>query len=188
MKLFKGVSMVLLAFISLTLSSCRYPWTIEKRTSGYKLIRDFENAGEQEDFATRQVFRKNYETREFEAYKGDIECYKNKHGINFKFDSALIIIGNQDSIYSPLFTSKVIRPGLIGCNSLSGHFIIINELSDLEKKHKKRFSLWVFQPECLNPQVVLIEIIIPVKNKDVPLSEFVENASLTFVYLGWIIL
>lgn len=188
MKLCKISSIILLGFISLTFTSCRYPYTIVKRNSGYKLVRDFENAGERDCFASRQVFRRNYKQMDYPPYKGEVEVYKDEKGMDVKYESALIKLGANDSLYYHLFSSKIIQPQLIGCNSLSGHSILIHELTDLEKRHKKRFSLWVFQPGCLNPEVVLIEITNPDKNKDAPLYEFVENAKLTFVYHGWIIM
>ncbi|HLN71782.1 MAG TPA: hypothetical protein VK205_00705 [Prolixibacteraceae bacterium] len=178
----------LLIILCISLISCSYPWTIEKRHHRLLLVRNFKNQGEVEDYNTKQVFRKEYKLKSFESYTGEIQVYKNEQEINFKFDSALIILNEIDSLFSPLFTSKLIQPEYIGCNSLSGHSISIEELKDLETKHKKRFKLYVWQPNWFNPQVVLIELTNTTSNKNADLSEFIKGADLTFVYLGWIII
>ncbi len=181
------LSIILLA-VCFSLVSCRYPWAIEKRNDRYALVKDFKNQGEAEDYYTRQAFRKEYKSMSFEPYTGEIQVYKSEQEINFRFDSALLIINKIDSLFLPLFMSKLIQPAYIGCNSLSGHSIGIEELKNLETMHRKRFKLYVWQPNFFNPQVVLIEITNTAINKNAELSEFIKGADLTFVYLGWIII
>jgi hypothetical protein len=184
MKLIYIITLILLA----TCTSCRYSWTIEKLNNRYSLVRDFKNQGEQEDYWTRRAFKKEYKKMSFNTYEGGISITKTEGGINIKFDSALISLSDNDSIFSQLFTSRLIQPEILGCNSLEGHGILINELSDIETKHKKRFSLWVWQPNCMNPQVVLIEIYNRNCNSKKKLREFITGAKLTFVYHGWVII
>ena len=185
MKLFITLIIIIIIF---TCVSCRYSYIIEKRNNRYVLTRDFKNQGELEDYWTRSVFKKEYKKMSFNPYNGEILVSRTEDAIEIRFDSALIKISYRDSLYSCLFTSRLIHPRNIGCSSLSGHGILIQELYNLETRHKKRFSLWVWQPNCMNPQVVLLEITNKKINKNKKLCEFVNGAELTFVYMGWIII
>ena len=167
--------------ILFTFVSCSYFWRTEKSIK-------FKNEGEQEEYWTKKIFKEKYKKMSFKPYCGEILVYKTEDAINIKFDSALININNRDSLYYCLFTSRLIQPKIIGCSSLSGHGILIHELFNLETRHKKRFSLWVWQPNNMNPQVVLLEITNKKSNKNKKLSEFINGAELTFVYMGWTII
>lgn len=86
------------------------------------------------------------------------------------------------------FNQRPITPDMISCNSHEGHGLLIKEIKEFEKEHKKRFEFWVWQPNCMNPQVIFIEITNKEYNSDIKLEEFVKNAQVTFVYKGWIII
>jgi hypothetical protein len=172
----------------LTLESCGYSLSLEKTNSKYKIKKEFKNAREQEKHNIRMVFRNNYHKEDFLKYSGNIHFEKSDKGINIIYDNAETNISLSDSIYLELFKNKLLTPEMINCHSLDGHGLLINELDYVKKRHKKRFEVWVWQPNEMNPQVILIELMNKKSSKNSTLKDFIKESEVTFVYYGWIII
>lgn len=182
-------SIALLIELSLLFVSCRYSLTIEKRHSGSSLVRNYKTSGEREGYLAKRIFRKEHKQMSFKPYIGELRVYHSADSINIEFDSALIVLNDRDTLYSHLFTSRLIQPAFIGCNSRLGHMVEIEELYNLETRHSKRFLLKIWLPYYLNTaEVVLLEVTNSKSKKKIKLSDFVKGAELTFVYRGWIIM
>ena len=185
----KIILYLIFIFSILTFGSCKYPLTIQKNYyDKLTLKREFANEGEHSAFMSRKVYRKKRHDESYPKYTGKIETNEYKDEITISYDSVVIRLGLEDKRYLDIFTTGLMWPQMLGCWSSEGHGILINELYDLQKRHKRRFEFWVWQPNEMNPQSFLIELTNTGKFKKNNLEEFLKQAKVTYVYKGGIII
>lgn len=179
---------------------------------GFSQKREFKNQGEQENYWAEIVFEKDYKKQQYNKFNGNIEIVNDN---KIKFDNKTLIVHCQKE-FLPIFTSGIFYPQLIIGNgennkilskeeeeklSPQDRFIynlnrndsfsvsIFEELSFLSKSPKiKRFRFWNSRPGSANPQVYFIELTNEKANEKTSLEKFIQNAELTFIKAGHIII
>ena len=185
----KLILYLIVVFSLLSFGSCRYPLTIQKNRNGKLTIeREFENEGEHSEYMSRKAFRKKHHTESYPKYTGTIETITSKDAISINYDTVVIRIGVDDIRYLGIFTNGLLAPQMLGCWSSEGHLISITELYNLQKRHKRRFEFWVWQPHAFNPQSFFIELTNEGKVKNSSLEEFLKDAKVSCVCEGGIII
>ncbi|MCH2195913.1 hypothetical protein [Kordia sp.] len=186
--------------------------TITCRAQNLELKPPFKNQGAQEGYWAQEFFKKEYVKTTYKVYTDSI---KKTTVTNFMYTDKTFEVHNLNKLLAPIFSKGILYPQLISdfetqpkktakeLDSLStiqrylydisrgDHLIISNieELPFLSNSSKvKRFRFWMYRPNIANPQVFLFELTNDKATKKTTLKEFVENATLTFLKAGWIVI
>ncbi|MBU2929621.1 hypothetical protein [Winogradskyella psychrotolerans] len=158
----------------------------------------FSNQGEQEDYWTQEFFKDKYEKQIHGKFTDKIEILNEKelldgHGkfIEFvneiQFGNRTVNIHLPDLKYQPIFKTGILYPELISESNFDiGAFEELNFLS--HSVNVKRFRMWIFYEKRANPEVYLFELTNNKAMGKTNFAEFIENAELTFIKNGWIII
>ena len=158
----------------------------------------FSNQGEQEDYWTQEFFKDEYEKQIHSKFTDKIEILKEKelldgHGkfmefVNeIQFGNRTVNIHLPDLKYQPIFKTGILYPELISESNFDiGVFEELNFLS--HPVNVKRFRMWIFHKKRSNPEVYLFELTNDKATEKTNLTDFIENAELTFIKNGWIII
>ena len=172
----------------------------------------FKNQGEQENYWTQELFKKEYKKQSYELYLNEI---KEKDGTEFIYDNKSLSIYGIDEPLKLLFKKGILYPQLISgfttqnrktekeLDSLSvseryfyelsrGDNLTITNLEELDflsnSPKTKRFRFWLGRPKSVNPQIYIFELTNENADKNTKLKEFIMNSKLTFLKEGWIII
>lgn len=174
--------------------------------------REYKNQGEQENYWAEILFRKEYKKQDYTKFNGKIEIISDD---KIKFGNKNLIVYCPKE-YLSIFTTGIFYPQLI-LGDTENNKILSNEeqvklsseerfkynlnrndtfrisafeeLTFLTKSPKtKRFRFWNFRPGFANPQVYFIELTNEKATKKTLLQEFIQNAQLTFIKAGHIII
>ncbi len=157
--------------------------TIEKKSGLRKPT--FKNQGEQEDYWAQEFFKKEYKPEKYLKYSGEIKIREDNR-IHFGQFQAVEIF-NTNSENNMIFTKGLFYPDILGLMSLKiGNLEEVKFLSDSPKI--KRFRFWLYRPNMANPQVYFFELTNNKATERTEWNSFIENARLTFVKGGWIII
>jgi len=86
-----------------------------------------------------------------------------------------------------IFEKGILHPEIF--NTLTLKIGSLDELEFLSNNPQvKRFKFWLYQPNMMNPQVYLFELTNDEANENTTWNSFMENAKLTFVKNGWIVI
>jgi hypothetical protein len=208
MKLF---ALILLLTFSIACKSQSNPGKVKTEKST-ELKPPFKNQGEQENYWTQELFKKEYKKLSYEQYRNEI---KEKEGTEFIYDNKSFNIYGVNDTLKLIFRKGILYPQLISgftiekrksekeLDSLSvseryfyelsrgDNLTITNleELNFLSKSPKiKRFRFWLGRPKSANPQVYIFELTNETADKNTTLEEFIANSKLTFIKEGWIII
>ena len=194
MKLF--VAIILLTF-SIGCKSQSKPEKV-KNEKITELKPPFNNQGEQEDFWAQEFFKNQYEKQNHDKFSEKISVIVDKeildgNGNHFYFDNK-IQFGNRilniqlsDLKYQSIFTSGILYPEVISSDDI--RIGALEELTFLSNSNKiKRFRMWISYPKRANPEVYLFELINDKASEKTKWNDFIENAELTFIKNGWIII
>ena len=160
----------------------------------------------------KRAFNSEYKRQSFETYKSKIEIINDS---TFEFDGKTLLITNTDQSLINIFKKGIFNPDIVfGAETLkpltqnqidtmttnekvfynmvrndSLNISSLKELVKLNPNYRtKRFAFWLFSPGRLNPTEYYFEIFNNKANKKSSLSEFLENAKMTFFYKGTIII
>ena len=179
----------------------------------YAQERTFKNQGEQEDYWAEELFRNEYVEQSFDNFKGVISI-KGKRTLTFENKTLEVWTTNPELM--DIFIRGIFCPQLIIGNEESNPSkskTEIAQLSDKEKfkywiskndtlqisnfeelefmnksPQKKKFRFWNHSSGLANPQVYLLELTNNKASKDTDLKTFIQEAKLTFLKAGWIII
>ncbi|ALJ04810.1 hypothetical protein APS56_06605 [Pseudalgibacter alginicilyticus] len=158
----------------------------------------FKNQGGQEDFWAQEFFKDEYEKQNHIKFNGEIKIvneYKSldEHG-NFITNANEISFGNRvveinlnDNKLRSIFENGILYPDLIS----EKYFKIwdLEELSFLNKSPKiKKFRIFANMPERIYTQIILLELKNESADNQTSMSEFIENAQLTFIKEAWLMM
>ncbi|MGK0307483.1 MAG: hypothetical protein ACI8RP_000435 [Urechidicola sp.] len=208
MKLF---AIILLLTFSINCKSQSNPEKVQTEKST-ELKPPFKNQGEQEDYWTQELFKKEYKKLSYETYHNEII---EKEGIEFIYDNKSFNIYEVNETLKLIFKKGIIYPQLISgfttekrksekeLDSLSatqkyfyemsrGDNLTITNLEELnflsDSPKIKRFRFWLGRPKSANPQVYIFELTNETADKNTELKDFIENSKLTFLKEGWLII
>ncbi|WP_179354767.1 hypothetical protein [Winogradskyella vidalii] len=156
----------------------------------------FKNQGEQEDFWAQEFFKDEYEKQIHKTFNGKIEIINEYESLddngNFITNANEISFGNRvveinlnDNKLRSIFEKGIVYPDLIS----EKYFKIwdLEELTFLNKSPKiKKFRMFVNMPERIYPQIILLELKNESADNQTSMSEFIENAKLTFIKEAWL--
>jgi len=91
---------------------------------------EFKNAGEQEDYWAKELFRKFYKKEYFELYKGKIEIQDS----NYIFDNKVIDLSTESAELKVMIESGLFYPGIFDKYDYSDSHISIKLLATSRKK------------------------------------------------------
>ncbi len=208
MKLF---AIILLLTFSINCKSQSNPEKVQTEKST-ELKPPFKNQGEQEDYWTQELFKKEYKKLSYETYRNEIV---EKEGTEFIYDNKSFNIYGVNEALKLIFKKGILYPQLISgfttekrksekeLDSLSATQRYFYEMSrgdnltitNLEELHFlsdspkiKRFRFWLGRPKSANPQVYIFELTNETADKKTELKDFIENSKLTFLKEGWLII
>jgi hypothetical protein len=208
MKLF---AIILLLTFSINCKSQSNPEKVQTEKST-ELKPPFKNQGEQEDYWTQELFKKEYKKLSYETYHNEII---EKEGTEFIYDNKSFNIYEVNETLKLIFKKGIIYPQLISgfttekrksekeLDSLSatqkyfyemsrGDNLTITNLEELnflsDSPKIKRFRFWLGRPKSANPQVYIFELTNETADKNTELKDFIENSKLTFLKEGWLII
>jgi hypothetical protein len=174
--------------------------------------------GQSEDFNNskyqfaKEVFSKEYSKQNFEKFKGKITVESEN---SIRFDEKTLIIPCLAEDYKRIFTSGIFYPNIITGNQIAVtktkkeienmttsekilynltriDSIQIGNLEELERLNPnsktKRFVFWLYNKGRMNPQECYFELENKTATKETSFSQFINNANVTFFYLGTLIL
>lgn len=145
----------------------------------------FANQGEQEDYWTQELFKKEYKAKTYKKYYGEIKV-DTINRIRFGKVQSITLSGT-DSKLNSIFTNGLFYPELLGSLSLQ-----ISDLVELEfltdSPKVKRFRFWLFRPNMANPQVYVFELQNENATEKTDLESWFKQAKLTFLKAGWLII
>jgi hypothetical protein len=160
----------------------------------------------------KHVFEQNYSKKHFKRFKGKIIVVNNN---SIKFDEKTLVIYGLNPEYKSIFTSGIFYPNIITGNRRAiikskkeiesmtkGERVIYNmtrsdsikityfdQLKALNPNAKiRRFIFWQQDIDTMNPNECYFELENENATEKTSLSEFIENAKLTFYYKGTIII
>jgi hypothetical protein len=179
---------------------------------GFCQKREFKNQGEQENYWAEILFEKEYKKQEYSKFNGKIEIISDD---KIKFENKNLIVYCPKE-YLSIFTTGIFYPQLILGNtennkvfsneeqeklsseerfkynlSRNDSFSVsaFEELTFLSKSPKiKRFRFWNSRPGFANPQVYFIELTNEKATEKTLLQEFIQEAELTFIKAGHIVI
>ncbi|WP_179336289.1 hypothetical protein [Winogradskyella costae] len=101
------------------------------------------------------------------------------------FGNRVVEINLNDNKLRSIFEKGIVYPDLIN----EKYFKIwdLEELTFLNKSPKiKKFRMFVNMPERIYPQIILLELKNESADNQTSMSEFIENAKLTFIKEAWL--
>jgi hypothetical protein len=161
---------------------------------------------------SKEVFKTKYKETYYESYNGEIDRLS-KHEL--KFDDKVLRVYSNDTSLVAIFSKGIFYPEIIVGTETSkiltkseldtmstkrkvfynltrSDSLTIGNLEELEKLNPdfktKRFLFWLFRIGFANPQECYFELRNENATKEMTISEFIENAKLTFYYSGTIII
>jgi hypothetical protein len=179
---------------------------------GFSQKREFKNQGEQENYWAEILFEKEYKKQDYNKFNGKIEIISD---VKIKFENKDLIVYCPKE-YLSIFTTGIFYPQLILGNTENNKILsneeqeklsteerfrynlnrndsfsisAFEELVFLTKSHKtKRFRFWNIRLGFTNPQVYFIELTNEKATEETLLQEFIQNAQLTFIKAGHIVM
>ena len=172
----------------------------------------FKNQGEQENFWTQELFKKEYKLQSYVLYQNEIIekeetkfIYKNKSFNIYGVNKTLMQIFKKGIIYPQLISGFTFKKPKSAkeLDSMStterylyqlsrGDNLTITNLEELEflsySPKIKRFRFWLGSPNSANPKVYIFELTNETADKNTDLKKFIENSKLTFLKDGWLII
>ena len=146
-----------------------------------KVPTSFKNQGEQEEYWIKRFFQKEYKEQKFEIFPGRISNMNNV----FIFSNDSLTVYSESVAIKAIFLKGLLYPAIIGGNQINN----IEELKFIETdQQKRRFKFLLYRKGLLNPTVCFFELKNVKANKEISLSEFIQNANLTFFRQGWIMI
>jgi len=174
--------------------------------------REFKNQGEQENYWAEILFEKEYKKQDYTKFNGKIEIISDD---KIKFENKNLIVFCPKE-YLSIFTTGMFYPQLILGNTKNNKILsneeqeklsseerfkynldrndsfsisAFEELTFLTKSPKtKRFRFWNFRAGFANPQVYFIELTNEKATEKTLMQDFIQNAQLTFIKAGHIVL
>tara|TARA_R110001592_G_scaffold138699_1_gene358177 strand:+ start:1847 stop:2431 length:585 start_codon:yes stop_codon:yes gene_type:complete len=158
----------------------------------------FKNQGEQEDFWAQEFFKNEYEKQNHNKFNGEIKIINEYKSLddngNFitnvneiSFGNRVVEINLNDNKFRSIFEKGILYPDLIS----EKYFKIwdLEELSFLNKSPKiKKFRIFVNMPERIYTQIILLELKNKSADNQTSMTEFIENAELTFIKEAWLMM
>ena len=193
----KKLTLILILILSIGCSSkTKTEKAITEQES--ELKPPFKNQGEQEDFWAQEFFKDEYEKKNHNRFNGEIKIVNEYKSLddngNFITNANEISFGNRvveinlnDNELRSIFENGILYPDLIS----EKYFKIWNleELSFLNKSPKiKKFRIFVNMPERIYTQIILLELKNESADNQTSMTEFIENAELTFIKEAWLMM
>ena len=142
---------------------------------------EFKNQGEQEDYWTKNFFRKEYKDQQLEVFTGRVVAA----AYAFIFSGDSLFVNSQSIEMKTIFLKGLLYPSLIGGNKISD----IEELKFIEKSlQQRRFKFLLYQKSLSNPTVCFFELTNRHATQKTTLTEFIRDTKLTFFKQGWIMI
>lgn len=179
---------------------------------GFSQKREFKNQGEQENYWAEILFEKEYKKQNYNKFNGKIEIISDN---KIKFENKDLIIYCPKE-YLSIFTTGIFYPQLVIGNTENNKILSSEEQKKLSSKERlkynlnrndsfsisafeelafltkspktKRFRFWNIRPGFANPQVYFIELTNEKATEKTLLQEFIQNAQLTFIKAGHIVI
>ncbi|MDR0229918.1 MAG: hypothetical protein LBI72_12775 [Flavobacteriaceae bacterium] len=159
----------------------------------------------------KQAFKAiNYKVNDYARFDGEISKLENG---TYKFDEKYLKIQLDNPKYETIFKSGVFNPDIVfgetskktqaEIDTLSQNqkvfynlirndsltICCVEELKELNPNHQtKRFAFWLFRIGMANPTEYYFELYNKNATKETTIEEFIENAKMTFFFIGTIII
>ena len=148
----------------------------------------FRNQGEQEDYWAKQFFEKKYKKSKHSKFIGEVRI--NNSEIQFG-ETECVKYFDPKPEYKLIFEKGLLYPAILGTDTMD--ICCLEELTFLSDNPEiKRFRFWMWKKignvSFANPSVYLFELTNETAKKETDLGTFIENAKLTFIKYGWIVL
>ncbi len=181
-----------------TLVGSNAPWTTRSRMKRFILIillsltilpasgqkkkePEFATAGEQENYWTKQLFKKEYKTQKHLKFSGQI---KRLDEYTFLYDTVKLRVINTPPDLLTIFDEGLLQQWATG-TTISD----IEELADLNPSPTvKRFKFLVYMRRIANPTVYFFELTNKTASKTTDMRTFIKGSCLTFLKQGWVMI
>ncbi len=179
----RTMKLFLLTLLTLVIFSCS-----QQLQPTTELQPPFANQGEQENYWAQEFFKKEYEKSEYPAYEGTIIVTSHR----ILFGDQYIEYSARNSDLGLIFKKGLIHPNLFGLDNLQigdlEELTLLSNDPSIRRFRLTHFDRTVLDTKLANPQVYLFEL----ENENVEgeetLAEFIENAKLTFLKAGWVMI
>ncbi|TXK48705.1 hypothetical protein FVR03_07530 [Pontibacter qinzhouensis] len=206
----KHLIKIFLLILSVGCNSLNQKETVTTGKNKFRL--PSQNQGEREDYWAQEFFKKEYKKQSHKIYTAEVIkigentlAYDDKTFDIYGVNDTLKLIFESGIIYPQLISgySKEPRKSQQELNLLSvseryfyevsrGDNATITNLEELlflsSTPKVKRFRFWLSLPKSANPNVYLFELTNNNATKQTDLITFIQNAKLTFLKEGWLII